>query len=607
MVNKSVGLVSSILASVDPSDLGSAAYKDTGTNAGQIPILDSNGKLSTSTIPAVAITDVFTASSQQEMLALSAEKGDVCIRSDEDKTYLLMDSPASTLSNWVQISNTSSVVSVNNKSGVVTLDADDVGAVSKNTAITGSTKCKITYDSKGLVTSGADLQVSDIPDLSSNYVASNTAITGNTKCKITYDNKGLVTAGADLQASDIPDLSSSYVTNNSAITGATKCKITYDSKGLVTAGADLQASDIPDISLNYVATNTAITGATKCKITYDSKGLVTAGDDLQASDIPDLSSSYVTTNTAITGNTKCKITYDSKGLVTSGADLSSTDIPDLSSSYVTTNTAITGATKCKITYDSKGLVTSGADLDASDLPSHTHSASDITSGELSVVRGGTGANTVLGAVSNLKLTDTTEQDFSANNESAYLQAVQNYFENNNTTYVPLVFNAGWAGQGYGVAFGAKTHNAGANRTLAIFNEKVGFKLYHKNGNNAWLDYSPNGTTLYWNQSGSSSTITLSENANNFQRLRIYYKDSDGFKEAKDVNKPLNGVTISLSVVKMLGSNNALYTVAQKITISGTSLTFASSDGGYVKHTSSGNTMNFGTGRILVVRVIGYKY
>jgi hypothetical protein len=39
------------------------------------------------------------------------------------------------------------------------------GKVDKNEAITGATKCKITYDSKGLVTAGADLAASDIPDL----------------------------------------------------------------------------------------------------------------------------------------------------------------------------------------------------------------------------------------------------------------------------------------------------------------------------------------------------------------------------------------------------------------------------------------------------------
>jgi hypothetical protein len=42
------------------------------------------------------------------------------------------------------------------------LTASDVGAVATNSAITGATKTKITYDAKGLVTAGADLTSSDI-------------------------------------------------------------------------------------------------------------------------------------------------------------------------------------------------------------------------------------------------------------------------------------------------------------------------------------------------------------------------------------------------------------------------------------------------------------
>jgi hypothetical protein len=44
-------------------------------------------------------------------------------------------------------------------------------------------------------------------------VDKNTAITGATKTKITYDSKGLVTNGADLLASDIPNIAISQVTN----------------------------------------------------------------------------------------------------------------------------------------------------------------------------------------------------------------------------------------------------------------------------------------------------------------------------------------------------------------------------------------------------------
>lgn len=181
------------------------------------------------------------------------------------------DIPNLTLSKITDI--TATATELNYVDGVTSAIQDQIDSkVTKNTAITGATKCKITYDAKGLVTAGADLAASDIPDLSSSYVATNAAITAGTKAKITYDTKGLVTGGADLAASDIPDLSGTYVAKNDAITSATKCKITYDTKGLVTSGADLAASDIPDLSSSYVATG--LVGAANGIAQLDANGLV---------------------------------------------------------------------------------------------------------------------------------------------------------------------------------------------------------------------------------------------------------------------------------------------------------------------------------------------
>ena len=55
------------------------------------------------------------------------------------------------------------------KSGGIKSALDD--KVTKNSAITGAQKCKITFDEKGLVTAGEDLVASDIPDLSATYIA----------------------------------------------------------------------------------------------------------------------------------------------------------------------------------------------------------------------------------------------------------------------------------------------------------------------------------------------------------------------------------------------------------------------------------------------------
>ena len=78
---------------------------------------------------------------------------------------------------WAKVDNTDAVTGVKGNAestyriGNVNITAANVGAVAANTAITGATKTKITYDAKGLVTAGADLAASDIPDLSATYLA----------------------------------------------------------------------------------------------------------------------------------------------------------------------------------------------------------------------------------------------------------------------------------------------------------------------------------------------------------------------------------------------------------------------------------------------------
>ena len=150
--------------------LGTASKCNTGTKEGNVPIINSEGKIDSSVLPSLAITDTFTAEDQDQMIGLSAQKGDVCIRTDENKTYILQKEPATEITNWLELATPTDLVqSVNGKTGVVTLNHQDIGAVESNTEIVGSTKCKITYDSKGLVTAGEDLVSDDIPDISATY------------------------------------------------------------------------------------------------------------------------------------------------------------------------------------------------------------------------------------------------------------------------------------------------------------------------------------------------------------------------------------------------------------------------------------------------------
>ena len=111
------------------SGLGSAATKNTGTASGNVPILGSDGKLDTAVLPALAITNTFTATSKADMIKLTAQTGDVCvITSDGDKgSYILTkDDPTQTI-NWQMLTPpTSAVTSVNGKTGIVTLTTADI-------------------------------------------------------------------------------------------------------------------------------------------------------------------------------------------------------------------------------------------------------------------------------------------------------------------------------------------------------------------------------------------------------------------------------------------------------------------------------------------------
>lgn len=109
------------------TDAGTAASKNVGTAVGNVVEVLAGGKIDESLLPAIAITETFEVASQAAMLALTAQTGDVAVRSDENKCYILKQAPASTLANWVLLRTpTDLVLSVNGKTGAVVLTTSDV-------------------------------------------------------------------------------------------------------------------------------------------------------------------------------------------------------------------------------------------------------------------------------------------------------------------------------------------------------------------------------------------------------------------------------------------------------------------------------------------------
>jgi hypothetical protein len=89
--------------------------------------LDGGGHVPVAQIPDEILTNAFPVADQAAMLALNpntVHKGSLAVR--PDGVFLLTTSDPATLGNWVSLSTVSSV---NNKRGAVTLSASDVGAI----------------------------------------------------------------------------------------------------------------------------------------------------------------------------------------------------------------------------------------------------------------------------------------------------------------------------------------------------------------------------------------------------------------------------------------------------------------------------------------------
>jgi hypothetical protein len=117
-VNKSQ-LDSGLALKIDSSEKGVA---------NGVATLGADGKLPSSQVPAIAIVDTFVVNSQSAMLALStAEQGDVAVRSDLNKTFILVSGLPSVLGNWQELlTPTDSVLSVNGQTGSVVLTTTNI-------------------------------------------------------------------------------------------------------------------------------------------------------------------------------------------------------------------------------------------------------------------------------------------------------------------------------------------------------------------------------------------------------------------------------------------------------------------------------------------------
>ncbi|MFA6524618.1 MAG: hypothetical protein WC264_03935 [Candidatus Paceibacterota bacterium] len=92
-----------------------------------VATLGSDGKIPSAQLPLITISNTFVVASEVTMLALTAETGDVAVRTDSSTSYILAGTNPTLLTDWQQLlTPTDTVLSVNGATGAVTLTTSDI-------------------------------------------------------------------------------------------------------------------------------------------------------------------------------------------------------------------------------------------------------------------------------------------------------------------------------------------------------------------------------------------------------------------------------------------------------------------------------------------------
>lgn len=191
-------------------------------------------------------------------------------------------------------------------------------------------KLQYVYDGTNWITGKTYTEGSGI-DITGTVISIDNTVTGATKCKITYNNQGLVTGGADLQASDIPNLTLSKITDVTATASEVNVLdgITASTAELnILDGVTVTASDINSVTSKIALTDLSIDSGSTNYLGYDNAtGKFSAKVDTTVTD----SSSKLVTSGAVASAIASAITggmvYKGVWTATGQTDYSSITLP----------------------------------------------------------------------------------------------------------------------------------------------------------------------------------------------------------------------------------------------------------------------------------------
>ena len=234
-----------------------------------VATLDSLGKIPQSQIPAVAITDTFVVASQAAMLALTgAAVGDIAVRTDLNKTFILKGPTYSVLSDWQELlTPTDLVTSVNGQTGAVTLTTTNIAEGTNLYYTDARFDTRLATKSTTNLTEGTNLYFTNaraqtaavqdaIVDAVTNIAPSQNAVfdalalkqaTGNYITALTGD---VTAAGPNSATATLATVNSNLGTFGTATQTST---VTVNAKGLVTAASNTSIQIAESQVTNLVA------------------------------------------------------------------------------------------------------------------------------------------------------------------------------------------------------------------------------------------------------------------------------------------------------------------------------------------------------------------
>ena len=217
---------------------------DFATGWGSVNYADVEGKVPKSALPDLGIAPM-PVKSEAEMLNLPAVVGNMAIRTDLGKTFVLMEEPASTLSNWLELVTTSDVQSVNGQTGNVQLTKADVG-LSKVDNTADSDKPEATTSVRGLMSAADKAKLNSATAVSyANRMVMRDASGGVRHKYVTIDNAPTNNSDAATKSYVDTETSKRVKSLGSLGSGVDLNDLTEDAVGVQTASANAKTE------LNY--------------------------------------------------------------------------------------------------------------------------------------------------------------------------------------------------------------------------------------------------------------------------------------------------------------------------------------------------------------------